>query len=63
MEALQQLKAYYEQGYIGQEEYNKTRLEIIDAVQRGMKVRGPFRTPRRIDPRDAAGGASQHGAR
>lgn len=39
MEALQQLKAYYEQGYLSQEEYNKKRLEIIDAVQRGAKVR------------------------
>ena len=45
MEALQQLKAYYDQGYLGQEEYNQKRLEIIDAVQRGVKVR------RRVPPR------------
>ena len=39
MEALAQMKQYYEQGFMSKEDYDKKRLEIIDAVARGAKVR------------------------
>lgn len=54
MEALAQLKQYYEQGFISQEDYDKKRTEIINAVQRGVKVRFFFLTINNHFARDAS---------
>lgn len=39
MEALAQLKQYYEQGFMTKEDYDKKRMEIIEKVTKGGAVR------------------------